>query len=38
MLYLVEIFYFHKSASIAFDRSNVLWAKPKPLWKAKREN
>ena len=27
-----------KCVSIAFDRSNVNWAKPKPLYKQKREN
>ena len=29
---LAENLHFHKSASIAFDRSNAIWAKPKPLY------
>ena len=34
---LTEILYFDKSASIAFDRINALWAKPKPLYKQKEQ-
>ncbi|MBR2011496.1 MAG: hypothetical protein IKA06_07125 [Clostridia bacterium] len=33
---LSENLHFDKSASIAFDRSNALWAKPKPLLQAER--
>ena len=35
---LAENYCFDKSASIAFDWSNAIWAKPKPLLQAEREN
>ncbi len=36
MLLLAENLKIHESASIAFDRSNAKWTKPKPLYKQKR--
>ena len=35
---LAEKYCFDKRASIAFDRSNALWAKPKPILQTEREN
>ena len=38
MLFLAENMKTPLSASIAFDRSNTLWAEPKPLYNRKRDN
>ena len=38
MIFLVENLKITLNASIAFDWSNALWAKPKPLYKQKRED
>ncbi len=37
MLFLAENLKIHESASIAFDRSNVKRAKPKPIYKQKEQ-
>ena len=36
-MFLAENLEIPLSASIAFDRSNALWAKPKPLYKQKEQ-
>jgi hypothetical protein len=38
VMFLTENLKIPLSASIAFDRSNSLWAKPKPILQAEREN
>ena len=37
-MFLAENLKIPLSASIAFDRTNALWAKPKPILQVKREN
>ena len=37
-MFLAKNFHFDKSVSIAFDWSNTLCAKPKPILQAERDN